>query len=358
MTAQGFDKDQVLDKIRNILSRTPAPGGAASLEAAGWVERVIARDGQVNFVVNPPPDLRHEAGAVRRTLEEQVGAIPGVNRVQVLEKSAQGGPAAPPQPNMAAGAEELPGVKHIIAVASGKGGVGKSTVSVNLAVELARNGKRVGLLDSDVYGPSIPKMLGLEGAHPKVVGQERIVPVESHGVHTISIGFLLDEDAPVIWRGPMVTGLLRQFLFQVEWGELDYLIIDMPPGTGDAQLTLVQNVALSGGIIVTTPQDVALLDVQRGIEMFRRVEVPVLGIVENMSLFTCPKCGHEAEIFPGRGGRKAAEKYGVPFLGAIPLDPSYAEAGDQGRPITDTDTKSSLAQVLQSVAAGVIAEVN
>ncbi|MEM7166765.1 MAG: P-loop NTPase, partial [Planctomycetota bacterium] len=238
-----FDKEQVLQQISNILSRTPAPGGAASLEAAGWVERVIARDGQVHFVVNPPPDQKHEAAAVRRTLEEQVGAIPGVTQVQVLEKAQQGAPATTPAPGLAAGAEQLPGVRHIIAVASGKGGVGKSTVAVNLAVELARKGQKVGLLDSDVYGPSIPKMLGLEGAHPKVVGKERIVPVESHGVHTISIGFLLDEDAPVIWRGPMVTGLLRQFLFQVEWGDLDYLIIDMPPGTGDAQLTLVQSVA-------------------------------------------------------------------------------------------------------------------
>lgn len=353
-----FDKDQVLAQIQNILSRTPAPGGAASLEASGWVERVIARDGQVHFVINPPDDLKHEAGSVRRTLEEQVGALPGVTQVQILEKTPQGGPAAPPAPNMAAGAEQLPGVGHIIAVASGKGGVGKSTVAVNLAVQLARAGKKVGLLDSDVYGPSIPKMLGLEGAHPKVVGKERIVPVESHGVRTISIGFLLDDDAPVIWRGPMVTGLLRQFLFQVEWGELDYLIIDMPPGTGDAQLTLVQSVALAGGIIVTTPQDVALLDVQRGIEMFRRVEVPVLGVVENMSLFQCPKCGHEAEIFPGAGGQKAAKKYGVPFLGAIPLDASYAEAGDSGRPIAASAAESSLAKVLQSIAEQVISTLH
>ena len=223
-----------------------------------------------------------------------------------------------PGPNTV-GAQDIPGVTHVIAVASGKGGVGKSTVAVNLAVALQKLGKRVGLLDADVYGPSAPKMLGTEADRPNATEHETILPIESHGLKTMSIGYLLEEDSPVIWRGPMVTGLLRQFLFQVEWGELDFLILDLPPGTGDAQLTLVQSLSLAGGVIVTTPQDVALLDVQRGIQMFQRTSVPILGVVENMSHFQCSECGHVTEIFPGAGGEEISNRYGVPFLGKIPI---------------------------------------
>ncbi|MGE3165560.1 MAG: Mrp/NBP35 family ATP-binding protein [Planctomycetota bacterium] len=345
-----FDKELALTEIRRILSTTPIGAGLGSVESAGWVERVIARDGQVTMVLNVPPDARASLDPLKAKLQSQINQIPGVVSVNLLEKAQQPGPAAAPSgaPGAGFGAQGIPGVRHIIAVASGKGGVGKSTIAVNIAAELART-QAVGLLDSDVYGPSIPKMLGLEGERPRVERQDRIVPLERYGITTMSIGFLLEENSPVIWRGPMVTGLLRQFISQVAWGELDYLIVDMPPGTGDAQLTLVQNVALSSGIIVTTPQDVALLDVQRGIEMFRRVEVPVLGIVENMSGFRCPHCNEVSEIFPAGGVKAAADKYGVPILGSIPLERSYASAGDRGKPAVLSDSRSSLALVIQDV---------
>ncbi len=245
----------------------------------------------------------------------------------------------------------------MIAVASGKGGVGKSTVAVNLAVALSRLGHRTGLMDSDVYGPSIPKMLGLEGHRPAVTGEEKIVPLETHGLKTISMGFLIDDDSPVIWRGPMVTGLLKQFLFQVVWGDLDFLILDLPPGTGDAQLTIVQSVALAGGLIVTTPQDVALLDVQRGIKMFQQVEVPILGIVENMSVFACPHCGEESSIFSSGGGEAAAQRYGVPFLGGIPLSPDYSAAGDKGVPTVIADPDASLTKTMFAIAKRIAGEL-
>lgn len=349
-----FDKEKVLAEIKQVLAETQVPGSPGSVESSGWAERVIARDGQVTLVLNPPADAAASAvETVKSSLERQLGGIEGVTSVNLLEKART--PAAGPEgtpsgaPGASLGAQGIPGVRHIVAVASGKGGVGKSTIAVNLATELARQGKRTGLLDSDVYGPSVPKMLGMEGERPGMRGEDQIMPLERHGVATMSIGFFLEEDSPVIWRGPMVTGLLRQFIGQVQWGELDYLIIDMPPGTGDAQLTLVQNVALSGGIIVTTPQDVALLDVQRGIEMFRRVEVPVLGIVENMSAFRCPHCGETSEIFPQGGVGDAAAKYNVPVLGSIPLERSYALAGDEGKPVVLADQTSALATVIQGV---------
>lgn len=347
-----FDKQHVLNETQRILASTQLPGGTGSVEGSGWVERVIAQDGNLTLILKAPQDAGPALAEVKQSLEQQLSSIAGVTKVQLLEKKAPGpAPAGAAPPGAGFGAQSVPGVRHVVAVASGKGGVGKSTVAVNLAAELSRSGQRVGLLDSDVYGPSIPKMLGMEGQRPRAVGEDRILPLEKHGITTISIGFLLEESSPVIWRGPMVTGLLKQFLFQVEWGELDYLLIDMPPGTGDAQLTLVQSIALSGGVIVTTPQDVALLDVQRGIEMFQRVEVPVLGVVENMSVFRCPHCGQDSEIFPTGGGKQAALKYGVPFLGAIPLDASYARAGDEGRPLVLTDAGSTMAEVMGHVAS-------
>ncbi len=224
---------------------------------------------------------------------------------------------------------------------------------MNLAVSLGRTGARVGLLDSDVYGPSVPKMMGLEGERPHVTDRETIIPIDRYGIRTMSIGYLLEEDSPVIWRGPMVTGLLRQFLFQVEWGELDYLILDLPPGTGDAQLTLVQSISLDGGVIVTTPQDVALIDVQRGIQMFSRVEVPILGVLENMSSFECPHCGEVTEVFLSGGGKSAAERFGVPFLGSIPLVADYVRAGDNGTPVVLEAPDSALAKTIDSIARGI-----
>ena len=357
-----FDKKRVLTEIQALLGSITVPGTSSSLVKAGCVQRVIAHQGEVSIVLTFSTELAPQKDVMKRAVEEGVTKIEGVDKVQILEKLAPGeaGAAAPgqtapgaPQGAPAMAGKDVPGVKHIIAVASGKGGVGKSTVAVNLALELARTGSRVGLLDSDVYGPSVPKMIGLEGERPQATDQETILPIERYGLKTMSIGYLLEEDSPVIWRGPMVTGLLRQFLFQVEWGELDYLILDLPPGTGDAQLTLVQSISLAGGVIVTTPQDVALLDVQRGIQMFSRVEVPILGLVENMSAFVCPHCNETTEIFLSGGGKAAAEKFGVPYLGSIPLVADYVHAGDKGTPVSVADPDSALSQTVGSIARSI-----
>jgi ATP-binding protein involved in chromosome partitioning len=260
------------------------------------------------------------------------------------------------------GASALPGVRDIIAVGSAKGGVGKSTVAANLALALARLGQRVGLLDADVYGPSLPIMFGI-GGRPQVTDAKRIVPIERYGLRLMSIGFFLDESSPVIWRGPLVMGLVRQFLKDVEWGDLDLLVVDMPPGTGDAQLTLVQQVPLSGAIMVTTPQEVATLDVQRGIAMFEQVKTPVLGIIENMSVYECPRCGTQDAVFGSGGGARIAQQFGVPLLGQIPLVPDVRAGGDAGTPIVVDQPEHAVSRsfariaqsVLEAVAAGHLA---
>ena len=350
-----FDKKKALTEIQDLLERISIPGTPTNLVKAGCVQRVIAHQGEVSVVLSFSTEIATHKDALKRAVEEGITALDGVEKVQILEKLAPGEQPAEAPAGAAQGApslagKDVPGVKHIIAVASGKGGVGKSTVAVNLAIELARTGAKVGLLDSDVYGPSVPKMLGLEGERPQATDHETILPIERFGLKTMSIGYLLEEDSPVIWRGPMVTGLLRQFLFQVEWGELDYLVLDLPPGTGDAQLTLVQSISLAGGVIVTTPQDVALLDVQRGIQMFSRVEVPIIGIVENMSAFECPHCHEVTEVFLSGGGKAAAEKFGVPYLGSIPLVASYVHAGDRGTPVSVDDPDSALGETVGSIA--------
>jgi len=247
-------------------------------------------------------------------------------------------------------------VRSTIAVASGKGGVGKSTVSVNLAVALAQAGAKVGLMDADVYGPNIPIMMGVNG-QPQARG-DKIIPLEAHGVKLMSMGFLVSPDQAVIWRGPMLHSAIRQFLSDVDWGELDYLVIDLPPGTGDAQLTLIQSVPLTGGVIVATPQDVALADVVRGITMFRKLEVPVFGVVENMSYFLCPHCGERTDIFAHGGAQKMAQKYEVPFLGEIPLDAAIRIGGDTGMPITVSQPDSPHAQAFRNFAEKVAAAVS
>jgi len=231
------------------------------------------------------------------------------------------------------GPQPIPGVNAIIAVGSGKGGVGKTTIAVNLALSLARLGHKVGLLDADVYGPNVPLMMGTEEA-PRIAGEDRIIPVERYGLRVISVGFLNPGDKPLIWRGPMLHSIMRQFLGQVEWGELDYLVIDLPPGTGDVAISLIQTVPVTGAIVVTTPSDVALQDARKAIEMFRQVKVDLVGIVENMSYFECPHCHHEIDIFSKGGGEKTATQFGVPFLGRIELDPRIREGGDSGHPVT------------------------
>ncbi len=358
-----FDKKFIVDAVNQRLNEIPVPGTSSSIVKAGVIQRVIAHEGEVTIVIQFPAGLTTQEGSISERIEEELRTIKGVEKVTLLHRTES--PAAAPEPASGApgpgpsavGAQDIPGVSHVIAVASGKGGVGKSTVAVNLALALAARGLRTGLLDADVYGPSTPKMLGTEDARPQATQQETIVPIEVHGLKTMSIGYLLEDDSPVIWRGPMVTGLLRQFLFQVEWGELDYLVLDLPPGTGDAQLTLVQSIALAGGVIVTTPQDVALLDVQRGIQMFQRTNVPILGVLENMSGFECSSCGHVTEIFRGGGGEDAAKRYSVPFLGKIPLEPQTALSCDGGKPVMLSDPTGSLGSVMTSACEQIVSLV-
>jgi ATP-binding protein involved in chromosome partitioning len=248
------------------------------------------------------------------------------------------------------GLKPLPGVANLIAVASGKGGVGKSTVAVNFALALSAEGARVGLLDADIYGPSQPRMLGLTGQRPETRDGKLLEPLVAHGIEAMSIGFLVDEQQPMAWRGPMVTSALNQLLTQTRWGDLDYLIVDMPPGTGDIQLTLAQRVPVSGAVIVTTPQDIALADARKGLEMFQKVHVPVLGVVENMSLHICSRCGHEEHIFGEHGGRNLSEQYGVPLLGTLPLDRRIRQETDEGKPTVAADPKSPVARAFTEAA--------
>jgi ATP-binding protein involved in chromosome partitioning len=261
--------------------------------------------------------------------------------------------ANPPNQNPFANQTPLPGVQHIIAVASGKGGVGKSTVATNLAVALGLSGLRTGLLDADIYGPSIPLMMGVND-RPQVTSTNRILPFLNHGIKMQSLGFFLGENAPVIWRGPMVMKAVQQLLQDTEWGELDVLVIDLPPGTGDVQLTLVQTVPLTGAVLVTTPQDLALLDVKKGAEMFKQVNAPLLGIVENMSYFVCPDCGTRTNIFRQGGGQKESERLGIPLLGRVPLEPAVCDAGDTGVPVVIGQPDTAAAEAFQQMAAAVI----
>jgi ATP-binding protein involved in chromosome partitioning len=275
--------------------------------------------------------LARGAAALAADLEARLAAHPGIGpaRVRVGWKIASHA--------VQGGLKPLPGISNVVAVASGKGGVGKSTTAVNLALALALDGARVGLLDADIYGPSQPRMMGLQGQRPSSRDGRRIEPLEAHGVKVMSIGFLIEEEQPMVWRGPMVTQALTQLLSDTNWGELDYLVVDMPPGTGDIQLTLAQRVPVSGAVVVTTPQDIALLDARKGLRMFQKVSVPVLGVVENMSTHVCSKCGHEEPIFGAGGGRRMAEQYGVSLLGQLPLDIRIREETDSGRPTVVAD---------------------
>jgi ATP-binding protein involved in chromosome partitioning len=289
---------------------------------------------------------------LRREIEATLSALPGVRNAAVVltaqkaaPASAQAAPAAPQA------APILPEVKAVIAVASGKGGVGKSTVAVNLAVALAQSGLQVGLLDADVYGPSLPRMLGL--SRKPQVKDGRMLPLEAWGLRCMSIGFLVEEETAMVWRGPMVTGALNQMLAQVEWGALDVLVIDMPPGTGDVQLTLAQRAKLAGAVVVSTPQDIALIDARRGVKMFEQVRVPVLGIVENMSYFCCPNCQHRSDIFGHGGAAAEAARIGVPFLGEVPLLLEIRATGDAGTPVTASAPESDAAKAFAAIAVQV-----
>jgi ATP-binding protein involved in chromosome partitioning len=363
------------DEVLAALSAVPTPDGRP-LTAAGKLSDIVANDGKVFFSITVDAGAVEAWESVRAAAEQAVRALAGVQSVMVALTGERAGGAAAPSaaasggtgggksqggatsPRAAAqatrqsGPAGIPGVAAIIAVASGKGGVGKSTVAVNLALALRDLGLKVGILDADIYGPSLPKLLAIK-EKPQTAGGTRLKPILRHTMPAMSIGFLIEEETPMIWRGPMVMSALTQMLREVEWGELDVMVVDMPPGTGDAQLTMAQQVPLKGAVIVSTPQDLALLDARRGIAMFRRVNVPVLGIVENMSTFVCPHCGERSDIFGHGGARREAERLGVPFLGEVPLALDIREKSDAGAPVVVSDPQGPHAGIFRDIAARV-----
>jgi ATP-binding protein involved in chromosome partitioning len=358
------------DDVLAALGKIPGPDGAP-LPATGKLSDIVASDGKVFFSITVDAAAVKQWETVRARAEAAVRAVPGVNSVMVaLTAERAGGAGGVAAPRLGAGAAPsapssapkgapggpspagIPGVEAIIAVASGKGGVGKSTTAVNLALGLRDLGLKVGILDADIYGPSMPKLLAIR-EKPETIGGTRLKPIVRHGMPVMSIGFLIEEETPMIWRGPMVMSALTQMLREVEWGTLDVMVVDMPPGTGDAQLTMAQQVPLKGAVIVSTPQDLALIDARRGIAMFRRVNVPVLGIVENMSTFICPHCGTRTDIFGHGGARAEAERLGVPFLGEVPLDMVIREKSDSGQPVVATMPDGLHAKSYRDIAARV-----
>jgi ATP-binding protein involved in chromosome partitioning len=343
-------------QVLNALGRIADPEKGADIVSLGMVSGVVIRDGNVAFAIEVEPERGPRLEPLRQAAEKAVEALPDVLSVTaVLTAQAAARDRSAPHPAPVAGGRagrgDVPGVRAIVAVASGKGGVGKSTVAANLALGLRANGLRVGVLDADIYGPSMPRMLRLSGQRPHSRDGKILTPLENYGLRCMSMGFLVPEDTPMIWRGPMVTSALQQMLRGVEWGELDIMIVDMPPGTGDAQLTMAQQVPLAGAVIVSTPQDIALLDARKGLAMFQKVDVPVLGIVENMSYFLCPHCGGRSEIFSHGGARQEAERLGTEFLGEVPLDIRIRETSDDGTPITVAEPDNPHAVVFRGIAA-------
>jgi ATP-binding protein involved in chromosome partitioning len=371
-------KEAILERLR----RVKGPDLEGNIVDLGLVSEILVKDGRVSFSITVPPHraselegLRQAADKVVREMEgvasvvavltaERTGGGNGASRrpgagqapesARVQQTRARTGMGAAQPPAAARGGRprtlQIAGIKHMIAVASGKGGVGKSTVAVNLALGLQAGGLKVGILDADIYGPSQPRLLGLTGK-PELAGPNRLRPMRAYGLEAMSMGFLVEEDTPLILRGPMVVSAFTQMLRDVAWSELDALVIDMPPGTGDLQLSMAQQVSLAGAIIVCTPQDLALLDARKGLNMFRRVDVPVLGIIENMSYFVCPKCGERTDIFGHGGARREAEKLGLPFLGGVPLDMEIRVRSDEGRPIVATDPDGPHARVFREIAS-------
>jgi ATP-binding protein involved in chromosome partitioning len=371
--------EQIKSAIRQRLAAIRAPAGAGDIVAEGLVSDIVIAGGKAMFSITVPADRAREFEPVRKAAEDAARSVPGVEGAMVVLTAERkgGAPAAPrPAPPQAgrsqghahsqgpAGRQEpparpkpgVPGVGAIIAVASGKGGVGKSTTAVNLALGLKANGLAVGILDADIYGPSIPRLLHLSG-RPETIGGRLLKPKEAYGLKVMSMGFLVEEETPMIWRGPMVISALTQMLREVEWGKLDVLVVDMPPGTGDAQLTMAQQVPLAGAVIVSTPQDLALIDARKGLNMFRRVDVPVLGIVENMSYFVAPDTGKRYDIFGHGGARAEAERMGVPFLGEVPLVMAIREMSDAGTPIVVAEPDGPHARAYREIASRVAAAI-
>ncbi len=350
-------------EVLAALARVPGPDGSTPLPQSGAIAGVTTVGDKVYVSINVDPARAGMLEPMRRTAESVIKQLAGVGGATVTltaDRPAGAPRAAPAQPGPRAQAAQrqtdIPGVARIIAVASGKGGVGKSTTSANLALGLAAHGWRVGVLDADVYGPSMPRLFGLSGK-PESDGKI-IKPMEAYGIKVMSIGFLVDEGTAMIWRGPMVQSALTQMMRDVAWGDLDCLVVDMPPGTGDAQLTMAQTVPLKGAVIVSTPQDLALIDARRAVAMFEKVQVPVLGIVENMSYFLCPKCGERSDIFAHGGARHEAERLAVPFLGEVPLHMAIRATSDEGRPVVATDPDSPHARIYRDIAANVMASLD
>jgi ATP-binding protein involved in chromosome partitioning len=364
---QRVTEHDILDALKAVIE----PERKQDIVSLGMVSGVVVKEGNVGFTIEVDPRKGPAMEPLRKAAEQVVQKLDGVLSVTAVltaeRAPARGGPQAATPPHAAGpghdhqhdhrhdhahpaqGKALVPGVRAIIAVASGKGGVGKSTTAVNLALGLRRLGLKIGVLDADIYGPSMPRMLGISG-RPTTVDGRTLKPMENYGVKCMSMGFLVPEDTPMIWRGPMVMSAIQQMLRDVEWGELDVLVVDMPPGTGDAQLTMAQQVPLTGAVIVSTPQDIALLDARKGLNMFRKVDVPVLGIVENMSYFLCPHCGERSDIFSHGGARREAEKLGTEFLGEVPLDIVIRETSDGGQPIVISRTDNPHAAVYLKIA--------
>jgi ATP-binding protein involved in chromosome partitioning len=345
-------QEQVLDALKKV----KFPGLSRDIVSFGFVRDIVVDGGSVAFTLQFQTENPNVGSQLARDSEAAVRAVEGVTDVRVqLDISSRQANASPA--GAAPAPKALDNVKYRIAVASGKGGVGKSTVSTNLALSLRALGFTVGLLDADIYGPSQQMMLGLTGRPQIDDTDEKIIPMEGHGIKSMSLGLITSPDEPVIWRGPMVMKAIDQFLNDVKWGTLDFLIIDLPPGTGDAQLTLTQKAGLTGAVVVTTPQDVALIDARKGLAMFRKVNVPVLGIIENMSYFLCRHCGGREEIFGHGGGQKTATMLGVPFLGEVPLDPRVVVGGDTGQPIVISDPDAPAAKAFRELARSVVDQV-
>jgi ATP-binding protein involved in chromosome partitioning len=374
----GVSEDRIWEALRSVQD----PEHGQDLVSLGAISGLVVKEGNVGFAIEVDPRKGQDKEPLRKEAERAVLALKGVNSVTAVltahheapsgggqtqrASDAAGAGAAPAaqgrSSGQAAGAQrpqggggggqhqiQVPGVKAIVAVASGKGGVGKSTTAANLALAFQRNGLATGILDADIYGPSQPRMMGVSG-RPESPDGKRLRPMENYGVKVMSMGFLVAEDTPMIWRGPMVQSAIQQMLRDVEWGELDVLVVDMPPGTGDAQLTLAQQVPLAGSVIITTPQDIALLDAKKGLNMFRKVDVPVFGIVENMSYFLCPHCGGRSDIFAAGGGRRESERLGTELLGEIPLDIVIRETSDSGQPVVVSHPDSEHAQAYLRIA--------
>ena len=373
--SEPLTKERVLEALKQVAG----PDRAGDIVSLGLVSEIVVHGGKVYFAISVDPARASELEPLRQAAAKAVEDLPGVERVTVTltaDRAPGSAPsgvngsrgATPPRPEGSPFARPgaardarhrpggVPGVAHIIAVASGKGGVGKSTTAVNLAIALKEQGLKVGILDADIYGPSMPRLLGLKG-QPQQLAGNKLDPMRAYGLKVMSMGFLVDEETPMIWRGPMVMSALSQMLKDVAWGELDVLVVDMPPGTGDAQLTMAQQVPLAGAVIVSTPQDLALIDARKGLNMFRKVNVPVLGIVENMSTFICPHCGEPSNIFGHGGARAEASRLSVPFLGEVPLTLKIRETSDEGRPVVATEPDSPAAEAYRAIARNAWAEL-